>query len=250
MRSKISILIYTHSEYSFMWPVLVGQMNKYTDSSIKVHFLCDNSIDNIENYNIPKQWTLHVYDDNLNWTKRINSGLNEIDSDYILFLHEDWIPVEKVSEKILNEVCDVMDSNNWDYMLSYAHYSRVESQEGIFTGHEDYYFYKEDNHVFQPAIWKHSTFLEFTNALDKTKVKNEDFECLQFMRNRKCYSVQNAKTVRQYRTINSLIFPHMHVLSEGLWNFTKYPTLKQLLEEYGIDTDSRGIHTWWELDTQ
>lgn len=24
----------------------------------------------------------------------------------------------------------------------------------------------------------------------------------------------------------------------------------KLLDEYGIDTDSRGIHKWWELDTQ
>jgi hypothetical protein len=70
------------------------------------------------------------------------------------------------------------------------------------------------------------------------------------MRNKNTYEVQNVKTVRQYRTTNSLIFPHMHVLSEGLWNFTKYPTLKKLLGGYGIDTDSRGIHTWWELDTQ
>ena len=71
-----------------------------------------------------------------------------------------------------------------------------------------------------------------------------------FMRNKNCYSVQNIKTIRQYRTTNSLIFPHMHVLSEGLWNFNKYPTLKGLLDEYEIDTNSRGIHTWWELDTQ
>lgn len=248
--SKISLLVYTHSEYSFMWEVFIGQMNKYMDNDIKVHFLYNNSVDDIEKYDIPKQWIRHVYDDNMNWTKRINLALNEIDSEYILFLHEDWIPISKVSGKILNEVCNVMDNNLWDYLLSYAHYSRVESQEGIFTGYEDYYFYKEDNHVFQPAIWKHSTFLEFSNNLDKSKVQNEDFECLQFMRNKKCYSVQNSKTVRKYRTINSLIFPHMHVLSEGLWNFTKYPTLKKLLDDYGIDTDSRGIHTWWELDSQ
>jgi hypothetical protein len=143
-----------------------------------------------------------------------------------------------------------MSENSWDYLLSYAHYSVVESQDGIFTGHDDYYFYKEDSHIFQPAIWKKTVFEEFTNQLDKTKNQNEDQDCLSFMRSKNTYSVQNVKTVRQYRTTNSLIFPHMHALSEGLWNFTKYPTLKKLLDGYGIDTDSRGIHTWWELDTQ
>jgi len=70
------------------------------------------------------------------------------------------------------------------------------------------------------------------------------------MSKKNCWSVQNRSTVTSLRTTNSLIFPHMHALSQGLWNFTKYPTLKKFLEEFGIDTNTRGVHTWWELDTQ
>ena len=249
MNSKIPLFIYTHSDCAFIWPALIGQVNKYV-KDVEIHFAYNNTIDDIEKYDIPKNWIRHVYIDNIIWTKRINSILNEIDSKYVLFIHEDWIPTAKVSGKILDEMYNFMSKNNWDYLLSYTHYSVSEIQEGISTGHEDYFFYKEDSHIFQPAIWRSSVFREFSKVLNKAKNQNEDEDCLEFMRNKNCYSVQNIKTIRQYRTTNSLIFPHMHALSEGLWNFNKYPTLKGLLDEYEIDTNSRGIHTWWELDTQ
>ena len=70
------------------------------------------------------------------------------------------------------------------------------------------------------------------------------------MSTKNCWSVQNRETVLSLRTTNSLFFPHMHALSQGLWNFTKYPTLKLLLESYGVDTSTRGTHSWWELHTQ
>jgi len=250
MNSTISILIYTHSDYSFIWPALIGQIDKYMDKDFEIHFLYNDTIDDINLYDIPKNWIKHVYNDNLIWTKRVNSVLSKIKSEYILFLHEDWIPIGNVSKKLLQKMCDFMTDNNWDYLLSYSHFSVTDNQPGIFTGYDDYYFYKSDSHIFQPAIWKHSVFEEFSSTLDKAKNQNEDQECLSFMRNKNTYEVQNVKTVRQYRTTNSLIFPHMHTLAEGLWTFTKYPTLKDLLNSYGIDTNTRGIHTWWELDTQ
>jgi hypothetical protein len=250
MNSKVSILIYTHSEYSFVWPALIGQMGKHVDKTIEVNFLYNENIDDINLYNIPENWVKHTYKEDLIWTKRVNCVLPRINSEYILFLHEDWIPIAEVSEKILKEMCDFMINNNWDYLLSYSHFSVTDNQPGIFTGYDDYYFYKSDSHIFQPAIWKHSVFEEFSRVLNKTKHQNEDQECLSFMRNKNTYEVQNVKTVRQYRTTNSLIFPHMHALAEGLWTFAKYPTLKDLLDSYGIDTNTRGIHTWWELDTQ
>jgi hypothetical protein len=249
MKSKIPLFIYTHSDCSFIWSALIGQINEHV-KDIEIHFAYNNTIDDIEKYGIPKSWIRHTYTDNIVWTKRINSILKEIDCEYLLFIHEDWIPTGIVSGKILDEMYNFMSKNSWDYLLSYAHHSVVESQDGIFTGYDDYYFYKEDSHIFQPAIWKKTVFQEFTDKLDKAKNQNEDQDCLSFMRSKNTYSIQNAKTVREYRTTNSLIFPHMHALSEGLWNFTKYPTLKCLLDGYGIDTDSRGIHTWWELDTQ
>jgi hypothetical protein len=247
---KISILIYTHDEYSFIWKAMFLLCQKYI-KDIPVHVLYNNdaNMEEVKKY-IPDDYIHHTYDTSLIWTKRILKSLNEIDDDYVLFLHEDWLPIGDVKLTVLQNMIYFMNKINCGFLLSYAHISTTSIQPGIFTGYKDYYYYQEKNHVFQPAIWNKNIFKNFCQTLNKTKHQNEDRECLDFMYHNNCWSVQNIETVTSLRTTNSLMFPHMHALSEGLWNFTKYPTLKNFLDSFGIDTNSRGIHSWWELDTQ
>jgi len=247
---KISILIYTHDEYSFIWKVIFLLCQKYI-KDIPVHVLYNNdaNMEEVKKY-IPDDYIHHTYDTSLIWTKRILKSLNEIDDDYVLFLHEDWLPIGDVKLTVLQSMIEFMNKINCGFLLSYAHISTTSIQPGIFTGYKDYYYYQEKNHVFQPAIWNKNIFKNFCQIFNKTKCHNEDRDCLDFMYHNNCWSVQNIETVTSLRTTNSLMFPHMHALSQGLWNFTKYPTLKNFLDSFGIDTNSRGIHTWWELDTQ
>jgi len=247
---SISILIYTHDEYSFIWKPMFSLCKKYI-KDIPIHILYnrDANMDTI-NEHISNEYIHHTYDPNIIWTKRVLKGLEEIHEDYILFLHEDWLPISDINKSILENMTEFMKNNQIGFLLSYSHISTVSRQSGIFTGYKDYYYYKENNHIFQPAIWNKKIFIEFCTVLNKHKNQNEDHDCLSFMDARNCWSVQNKDTVTSLRTTNSLMFPHMHALSQGLWNFTKYPTLKNLLNNYGVDTDSRGIHTYWELDTQ
>jgi len=248
--SSICILVYTHSEYFFMWKAMIPLLLKHVNG-VKIHWLYEETADiDLINANIPLDWHKHTYSENLIWTKRVYKALGEIDEEYILFLHEDWLPIGSVDISILNDMTKFMKEQNCGHLLSYSHVSRTSIQDGIFTGYKDYYFYKEEYHLFQPAIWNKITYLDFCNKLDKSKHQNEDVECLNFMNLKNCYWVQNKETVTTIRTTNSLFYPHMHALSEGLWNFLKYPTLKEMLEEFCIDTDMRGVHTWWELGTQ
>ena len=249
-QNEIAILVYTHSEYSFIWKAMIPLLEKYA-KNIDIHWLYEDTIDNnlIEN-TIPSNWIKHTYNEELIWTYRVNKALNEISNDYILFLHEDWLPIGDVNINVLHDMIKFMKEINSGFLLSYAHISTIIRQSGIFSGYKDYYFYSEYSHIFQPAIWKKSVFIHFCNSLPKNKNQNEDQDCLNFMNLHNCWSIQNKETVLSLRTTNSLFYPHMHALSEGLWNFKKYPTLKNMLETFGIDTETRGIHTWWELDTQ
>ncbi len=205
LQPSVSILIYSHSDYNFVWPAMVGQFNYYV-TDLDVYFLVDSSY-RAENSIIPPKWYVITYEESKIWTKRLVGGLESIDSDYVLFIHEDWLPVNSVSGDILREMVRVMSHQNWDFLLSYSHYSVVERQAGIYSGHPGYFFYKEDSHIFQPAIWKKTVLLEFARTLNKHKNQNEDQQCLSFMRNKSCYSVQNASTVRKFRTTNSLFSP-------------------------------------------
>lgn len=247
---SISILIYTHDEYSFLWKAMFPLCDKYI-KDITVHVLYNNNanMEEVKKY-ISNDYVHHTYDPSLIWTKRVLKCLNEINDDYILFLHEDWLPIADVKLPVLQDMITFMKDKNCGFLLSYSHISRVSVQPGIFTNYKDYYYYQEENHIFQPAIWNTNVFKDFCQTLNKHKNQNEDRECLDFMYHRNCWSVQNKETVTSLRTTNSLMFPHMHAMSEGLWNFTKYPILKSFLNSFGIDTNSRGIHPWWELDTQ
>jgi hypothetical protein len=249
MNSKTPLLIYTHSAEEFIWKVLVGQIAKHV-KGLEIHFAYNDSYKGIKESCIPSDWILHTYNEEFLWTKRVNKVLKEISSDYVLFIHEDWLPTGDTNGKIVDDMTAFMGTRNIDFLLSYAHISTTSIQQGIDIGYPGYYAFKEQNHIFQPAIWKHSTFLAFTEALNKGKNQNEDEDCLNFMRKKACYSVQNLATVLSLRTTNALFFPHMHALSQNLWHSRKYPGLLPLIQSYGIDTSTRGAHTWWELDTQ
>lgn len=250
MSNQIVILVYTHSEYKFMWKAMIPLLQKHC-KDIEIHWLFEESANQEEiNELVPVEWIKHIYPDNLIWTKRVLKALTEINSEYILFLHEDWLPIADVKLTILLEMIEFMKKYDSGFLLSYSHISTTSRQPGIPTNYQNYYFYFENNHIFQPAIWCKNVFMEFCSILNKSKHQNEDKDCLNFMRKKNCTSVQNLNTVTTIRTTNSLFFPHMHALSEGLWNFKKYPTLKTFLETFGVDTNTRGVHTWWELDTQ
>lgn len=249
MKSKVQILIYTHSEYAFIWKAFVGQMEKYVDKNIEIHFGYDENANPDLLKEIPENWIKHTYPEHLVWTSRVKKMLQEMDCEHVLFLHEDWLPTGDVKQEVLDYIADFMTHQNCGFLVSYSHISVTSIQPGIDTIYPEYKFFKEDAHIFQPGIWNKKVFEEFCN-LNKSKHQNEDFDCLNFMRGKNTYSVQNYNTVTTLRTTNSLLFPHMHALSQGLWNFTKYPTLEPLLQSYGVNTKDRGIHTWWELDTQ
>jgi hypothetical protein len=260
MKSKTPLLIYTHSDCDFIWPALIGQVQKYV-VDVEVHFGYNDTLVDITNYNIPSDWILHTYDDNLIWTEKVNQLLKQFESKYVLFIHEDWLPTNYVYGNIIDDMTEFMDEVNCGFLLSYINsdhtrvtrrlYDTTNPKEfGIESKYEGFYFYREDSHIFQPAIWNKKVFEEFTEKLKKRKNQNEDVDCLEFMRRKNAYSIQGEKDIVNKRTTTSLFFPHMHALSEGLWNFGKYPTLKELLDSYGIDTNSRGIHTWWELNWQ
>ena len=251
MSYNLSILVYTHSEYSFLWEMMITLLQRYVHN-IDIHWLYDDTCDDVSLEKIPLNFIRHTYSNDLIWSYRVGACLKDIKNEYILFLHEDWIPIDNINNDILNELTQFMKLQNCSYLLSYTHYSVVLNNEYRRLKYKDdvYIFdISSHGHVFQPAIWDKKTFIEFCK-MAKTKSQNEDTECLNFMRGKKCLSIGSVDpNLIKSITTRSAFFPHMHILSQGLWNFKKYPTLKCLLECFNIDTTTRGVHSWWELDT-
>jgi hypothetical protein len=248
MSKTISILIYTNSEYSFIWNTLFILCNKYIESNIDIHFLFEDTIEKTLLSTIPDNWIKHTYNEDMIWTDRILKALLEIKNDYILFLHEDWVPISSVKKNILDEMITFMSEKDCNFLVSFfCHLDRINYQEKHYTGIDNYYYIKFDGHIFQPAIWNYNCFIEFCSTLKKRKVEIEDLECQHFMNTKNTWSVQDMNSLK-IRSINSLFYPHIHLLSQGLWNDLRYPNLRLFLENMGVDHSSRGTHPWWEKD--
>ena len=74
---KVPLVIYTHSDYSFLYNAVIGQINKYVND-IDIH-ICYNenaTIDIINNF--PLNWIKHTYTDGIVWSQRVYKCLTEI----------------------------------------------------------------------------------------------------------------------------------------------------------------------------
>lgn len=264
----LDILIYTHTNSSFIYDALIGQMNKHVDDSIDIHICYNENAKKEIVDKFPDKWIKHVYDDKLIYTDNLCHILNEIDKKYVLFVHDDQIPVGDIKPDILNKMIDFMDIEKCNFLMSYQCETGLYFESGsviitdIFksTGFDDYNFYPLKHHLMQPAIWNSSLFKEFCKKFKKShdlyKGSCESKECLEFTSTKNCWCVQNSKTFNSLRTINSLFYPHMHSIAIGKWTIMKYKgtdeikSLKDIIESYDININDRGIDTQWQIHYQ
>jgi hypothetical protein len=235
--SKISILLYSHSEYSFLWKATIPLLVKYA-SEMKIYFLCDSTA----NFEIPESWTTVLYDPNTTvWSERIHIALQIIPSEYILYLQEDWLLLEPLKLDVFEYLLDFMESKDCEFLMSFAWDNT--NTDDIPTDYDGYILQKMPRgHLMHPAIWK-KTLLEKICKVP-LELKNYEGSTRELTRDHNCYCISTIKNQNHLIT-KSLFFPHYHALNGGRWVFNRFPELKEFLESYGIDTSTRQIETEW-----
>jgi hypothetical protein len=238
---KVPIIVYTHSDYSFLWPATIGQLKKYAPD-FDIYWIADKPT-----APVPDTWTVLLYDDTLCYTDRVNSVIRSVKCDYAIFLHEDWIPIAKIEPTCVDEMVSLMKSRGCEYLMSYSSHTIY---EGNFAGYHldtpypDHAMYKLIFAYMQPAIWSFSGLC----GLFELKLKSaSDCEVTgaNYTKYLNCFGIQNKHTLNSRQTTNSIFFPHYHAVSHGGWIFVKYPNLEGLMKSYGIDTTQRGIHRYF-----
>jgi hypothetical protein len=234
--SKISILLYSHSEYSFLWKATIPLLVKYA-SEMKIYFLCDST----DNFEIPESWTTILYDPTTVWSERMNTALKIIPSEYIIFLQEDWLLIEPLKIEVILYLLEFMEFKDCHFLMSFG-YDNYED-DYILTIYDGYILKTMPRgHMMFPAIWKKSLLSILCQK--QLTIRNNEGECRDITRNYNCYCVTNCRD-RSHLKTKSLFFPHYHALNGGRWVFNRFPELKELLESYGIDTSTREIETEW-----
>jgi len=235
----IPIILYTHSEYSFIWNATISLLQKYA-TGYKIYWLSDSLV----NYVLPQNFIVCIYDPKLNWSLRLKKYINTINSDYFIYLQEDWLLIDTIDNGKVTYLVNYMKDNAIDFMMSYIRKEATFIEKSIYEGYE---FFKIKGHFFQPAIWNKKLFIKILDLDIPLKNYEEDI-VNNITENAKCYSI--IYTITNDVSIPTLYFPHMHAINKGKWTFIKYPCLKALIEEYDIDTSSRGIDTTWLTNFQ
>jgi len=235
----IPILLYTHSEYSFIWNATISLLEKYAPN-YEIYWFSDSLV----NYVLPANFKFCIYDPKVNWSLRLRKHVDAINSDYFIYLHEDWLLTDTLDKEKVRYLVNYMKDKAIEFMMSYPRGRLEHIDKSIYDGYD---FFKIEGHYFQPAIWNKHLFMKILH-LDIPLRDCESGIVNNITERAICYSIiyTNGRDV----SIPTLYFPHMHAINNGKWTFIRYPQLKSLVESYGIDTTTRGISNEWITEYQ
>ena len=235
----IPILLYTHSEYSFLWKAAIPLLEKYANGC-PIYFCCDSVL----NFPIPASFHIHIYDATKPWSNRIKGCLETIGSEYLLYIQEDWLLIDTIDSEKLHYCLTFMKEHQCEFLMSDVRNILAPPIQSKYT---DTVFLRTQAHYMQPALWKKDLLYRLSLQVIPLHLYETDI-AYEITNKSICYGIVNTKFWNS--TTRCLFYPHMHAINKGKWTFLKYPTLKALVEAYGIDTSTRGIDTTWLVDYQ
>ena len=102
----MKILVYTHSDYSWVWKYWHQQTDKFLQNFDKICMSNSNS-------SFRDDYFVIKYDDKLTYKNRVLSCLNDIDdNEIVLFCHEDMFLYKKPNFEIIDEYINLVKNDN------------------------------------------------------------------------------------------------------------------------------------------
>ena len=219
----MKILLYTHSDYSWVWKYWHQQTDKFLTNYEKICFL-NSSSDFRNDYLIIK------YDDNKNYKDRISSCLNNLDdNEIVLFCHEDMFLYDKPNLKILDEYVELIKKNKCSVIKLIRAFDNLKKSEL-----HDKLLINKDDQLFsiQPTIVKIKTLKYIYNTVPGENIW--DFEGntnRNYLKNliSLCSFDYNLDKKRGKYHYDSSVFPYIcTAVIKGKWNYKEYK--KELFE--------------------
>jgi hypothetical protein len=238
MHKDIALVTWTHNEYSDIWPLYFGRLEKHLEFE-KSYILLD-----AHSENIPDRHIQLINNDQDPYFKRFMECLEQIEEEYILYLQEDHIFYEDCHDKKLERVFKFLQESDYSCvrLIKSGELGGETIAQNLYNipTHSPYSFSQ------QSAIWKRTDLLKL---FDLYKPKTyRDVEAygstvMHYAKLKSCYYYDGEKQ-RGSLHFDSSIFPYVATaVCKGQWNLLQYPViLKEALEEYCIDYKIRGVY--------
>jgi len=238
MHKDIALVTWTHNEYSDIWPLYFGRLEKHLQFE-KSYIFLDAYSENISERHIQL-----INNDQESYHKRFIECLRQVKEEYIIYLQEDHIFYDDCLDNRINEVFEFLKQS--DYSCVRLIKSGELGGTEILPGLYDIPTYSQYLFSQQSAIWKREDLLRLIELYKPTTYRDVEGYgsiAMQYAKLKSCYYYDN-EVKRGSLHYDSSIFPYVATaVCKGQWNLIQYPIiLKKALEEYNIDPAIRGVY--------
>ena len=219
----MKILVYTHSDYSWVWKYWHQQTDKFLQDFDKICLLNSNS-------SFRDDYFVIKYNDELTYKNRVLSCLNDIDdNEIVLFCHEDMFLYKKPNFEIIDKYINLIKNNNCELIKLIRAFKNLEKS----NLHEKL-FKNPDKQLFsiQPTIIKVKTLKHIYKTVPGDNIW--EFEANTSKKYLKdiislCSFDLNEDKKRGKFHYDSSVYPYIcTAVIKGKWNFKEYK--KELFE--------------------
>jgi len=242
---KYSYLIYTHTEYSDILEITLKRMKKYFP--IKVIIATNNAKETLSNCkDIEQIDNIIEYQDNLPYSSKLLSVLNNISTEYLLFNHDVNILFNHVDQDVISHLIYTMSEQKIDSIRLSTSGINEKIEKNKYTTVNNI-ISKDSYHLtVQPTLWRTSSFIDICSKLKGINYRDFEQEKSQIYasKQKNCYisNINDTHVIANYYLARC--YPCMHSIYRAKWNIIQHAKEIKDLEEYGIDLMVRGLQLW------
>jgi len=158
MNKNLTILFSSYGDYQDLLPITYYFFNKYWKDCPYDIFWGSNG-KHIKDFNsiAPKWKYIYSSDEDLGWSKNLKTYLEDITTDYVLLLLDDFLLFKTPKEKLINDGLELMKKHQAVYLRLKANPKADKKITNIFGKINYYSAYRSS---LQPAIWKKDILLK------------------------------------------------------------------------------------------
>lgn len=234
----VAIIVFTHTNYSDVWPLFFGQAEKYLKGFKK--YLFTNAVTDA----IPEDYITILYNEGDKYQHRFRSCLRQVPEDIVILHHEDMPLYAEPDYSTLHQYVGIVRHTD---ITSIKLLMGGEIHGTRSTQHPNLYeipLTSEWLFSIQPTIWKKESLLDIYNITPGNTIWEFELWAQGVSKVRKqknLYHYDNEPQRGMYHW-DSNVYPYIATaVSKGMWVLSEYPEeLGALLKEYNINPAIRG----------
>jgi hypothetical protein len=237
----VANVLYTHTDYDDVWPAFFAQQEKFL-GPLRENFIFLNKYSD----KVPSHWTQVLYSDTASYTERLSHCLEQIDSEVILFQHEDMFLYATPNVSALTKILKLLSTS--PSRLDYVRFIRGGRYFGsAIPGNWKFSrMFKLSPWLLsvQPSFWRREAMLKLVSELEGKNIWEFESAGQRVFRRLgiRGATINQKGTRRGKYHWDNAIYPFVATaIVKGKWNISEYrDVLEPILESSAIDPEIRG----------